>query len=734
MFVLSDMRSIQGIISLRLIVLGFLVFSCNIAESQNFAASKTPFSLDRYQDYSPVYFRGGLVFCSTRQADTLAEQMSTDQMEDANIWYVPLKESKEPEADPILLEELFTPFNDGPATFSPDGLEIYYSRNLDVDSKTRDIFDSRNQLGLFSARWTDSAWSDITPFPYNSNKHSLTTPALSADGKRIYFASNMRGGFGGADLWYCDRSEDGWLPPVNLGPKINTKGNESYPFENGAGILYFASDGLKGFGKKDIFFTREQNGEWADPVHLSGQINSSEDDFGLITDLNGKEGYFASNRDNTDDIYHFVTEFPQFYDCDSLQKNFYCYEFFDEGGMKIDSLPLSYMWYFGDGASAGGLEVEHCFPGAGHYVVELHIIDNNTGNTFFTQSSFEVEIRDVEQPFITSPDALVTKELTAFDANKTNLPGLDVEEYFWEFGDGTKLKGAEVEHAYSKNGNYRVQLMVRGKPDSTGWEARECVYKVVEVLRDHQELAMHKAVEEGSMVIVMDSTGKETFVSQSFYSLEEAQEEDAVFRVEVLNSDSRISTDSSVFDPLRGVYDIKEVFLREDSIYSYTVGQSEDVLGTYDVYADVVARGFENASVKSYILADLAEEELLQLTSALGNFSDAYFEFDDYRIGEASYPILDEVVNIMNRYPKLRLEIAAHTDNMGSFEYNMTLSQKRAQSMVDYLVENGIAAERLIGKGYGESRPIASNTTEEGKMLNRRVEFIILDERKKMDE
>ncbi len=715
--------------SLRLIVLGILLFSCKYAESQNFEASKASFSQDRYNDYSPAYFRGGLVFCSTRLPDITTYQASPDQMEDANIWYVPMKESTVAEADPKLLEGLFTRFNDGPATFSSDGLEIYYSRNLDVDSRKRDIFDSRNQLGLFSARWIDTTWFDITPFPYNSTKYSLTTPALSPDGKRIYFASDMPGGYGGADLWYCDRSEEGWLPPVNLGSHINTKGNESYPFENGAGILYFASDGLKGFGKKDIFFTRELNGDWAIPVHMNAHINSSEDDFGLITDLNGNEGYFSSNRQNKDDIYHFVTKFPQFYHCDSMQKNFYCYAFYDESSMKIDSLPLSYMWYFSDGESAGGLEVEHCFAGTGNYLVELHIIDNNTGNTFFTQSSFEVELTDVEQPYIASPDALVSEELAGFDGLSTNLPQLEVEEYYWEFADGTRLRGAEVEHAFSGKGRYRVQLMVIGKPDSTGWKARECVYKVVEVLQDHQDLAMYKARQEGSLIIMQDSTDKDAFVSNSYYSLEEAQEQDAVFRVEVLNSDSRISTDSSVFDPLRGVYDIREVFLRDDSLYSYTVGQSDDVLGTYDVYADVVERGFENASVKSYILADLAEEELLQLTSALGNFSDAYFEFDDYRIGEASYPILNEVVNIMNRYPSLQLEIAAHTDNMGSFEYNMTLSQRRAQSMVDYLVDHGIEAERLIGKGYGESRPIASNTSEEGKMLNRRVEFIILDER-----
>ena len=142
----------------------------------------------------------------------------------------------------------------------------------------------------------------------------------------------------------------------------------------------------------------------------------------------------------------------------------------------------------------------------------------------------------------------------------------------------------------------------------------------------------------------------------------------------------------------------------------------------------MVEKGYENASVKSYVLADLAEEELLQLTSSLGEFSDAYFEFDDYRIGEASYPILDQVVEIMNRYPASGLRLQHIPINMGSFEYNMTLSQRRAQSMVDYLVSQGIENRRLVGKGYGESRPIASNNNEEGRMVNRRVEFIILDE------
>jgi outer membrane protein OmpA-like peptidoglycan-associated protein len=651
-------------------------------------------------------------------------------MRDANIWFVSLENGSESNSATILWKELLTPFNDGPVTFSPDGMEMIYSRNLDITRLNRDAFDSRNQLGLFSAIWVDTAWMEITPFPYNSKKFSITTPALSSDGERIYFASDMPGGYGGADLWYCDRSEDGWYPPVNLGPGINTKGNESYPYENEAGILYFASDGLGGLGKKDVFLTFELEGAWAAPVHLDKDINSREDDFGLITDLNSKEGYFASSRDKSDDIYHFVTRIPAFYLCDSLQKNYYCYYFTDESIVVVDSLPLSYQWSFSDGEIATGIEVEHCFPGEGQYLVQLHIIDNNTGNTFFTQSSFEVEITDVEQPFISSQDAFIRNEEISFDALSTNLPGLEIAEYYWDFGDGNTLRGAEVKHSYQRKGTYKVRLGLNSAPDSTGLETRECVYKVVEVLHDNQDLAMYNARQEGLLVQLEDTSQREADVKETLYSMEEALAEEAVFRVEVLNSDSRISIDSAVFDPLRGAYDIKEVFLREDSLYSYTVGEAESVLGTYEVYNDVVEKGFENASVKSYILADLAEEELLQLTTSLGNFSDAYFEFDDHRIGKASYPILDQVVVILNRYPSLKLEIAAHTDNVGSFEYNMNLSQKRAQSMVDYLVSQGIKPERLMGKGYGESRPIASNANEEGKMLNRRVEFIILDERK----
>ena len=698
------------------------------ANAQSYAVEKEYFNSDRYDEYSPVRYRDGMVFCSNRKHDIMVVYASPDNLESASMWFVPLNDSAEEKNGEIFSEALLTSFHDGPATFNREGTVIYYSRNIEVDSKLRDVFDQENQLGIYRAELADDIWSDITPFKYNSTDYSLTTPALSHDGSRIYFASNMPGGFGGADLYYCDLADGQWQPPVNLGPNINSTGNESYPFESESGILYFSSDGWVGYGKKDIYYTSQTDGEWIIPINMDARINSKADDFALITDKNGEEGYFSSNRKQSDDIYRFVTDIHSFYNCDSLQKNHYCFLFYDEGFMEVDTLPLSYEWSFGDGLKVRGIEAEHCFPGPGNYTVELNIIDNNTGNTFFTQSSYDVDITDAVQPFITSPDVELMEQQIEFSGLKSNLPDLEITQYFWDFGDGTKVKGAEVGHIYEKEGSYMVQLGVTGKKDSTGFMPKVCVYKQIEILEDNQALATYLARQKGDLEELPATDEVETTAMNPLYSMVEAMEKEAVFRVEVLTSESKLDIDTSLFDPLRGAYDISEVYLREDSLYSYTVGEASSVLETYPIYNDVVSRGYENASVKSYVLADLAEEELMELTSSFGEFSDAYFEFDDFQIGEASYPILNRVMDIMMKYPGINMEIAAHTDNMGSFEYNMNLSQKRAQSMVKYLVERGLEASRLAGKGYGESRPITSNTTEEGRSINRRVEFIILNE------
>jgi len=461
-----------------------LIWPFSSGQTDNYSIRMTPFSSEEYDEFSPVYYLEGLVFCSNRKTGIFITYSGENNKENFNLLFIRPEDSSGRKSSVLLAEELLTNYHDGPASFNKEMNVIYFTRNYHVENRLKDVNDPQNKLGIFSAEFNEGKWTNMKPFKYNNPNFSFLTPVLSRDESRLYFASDRPGGFGGADLYYCTRSDDDWEEPVNIGPAVNTSGNESFPSISNRGDLIFVSDGHNGLGGKDIYYTREINGQWLTPIPLDPPINSAKDDFGLITTGNMEEGYFSSNRDGSDDIYYFKTEFPQFFDCDSLQDNNYCFLFYDEGSPDVDTLPLRYEWDFGDGEKEVGLEVEHCFPGPGEYSVQLNIVDNNTGNTFFTQSSYEFELEDIEQPFINSTDAGIVGNKIEFDGLKTNLPGFNIAEYIWDFGDGYKQKGPEVEHSYNNPGEFIVQMGLVSDKDSLGISSRSCVYKKIVILED----------------------------------------------------------------------------------------------------------------------------------------------------------------------------------------------------------------------------------------------------------
>ena len=132
--------------------------------------------------------------------------------------------------------------------------------------------------------------------PQKNSKYTPDFIFTKKDGKTMYFTSDMPGGFGGYDL-YASYLEDGrWSPPLNLGPSVNTEGNEVFPFHHESGTLYFASNGLVGMGGLDIYKTTDSYGAWTDPINLGYPINTVDDDFGFIINSEQTHGYFSSNR------------------------------------------------------------------------------------------------------------------------------------------------------------------------------------------------------------------------------------------------------------------------------------------------------------------------------------------------------------------------------------------------------------------------------------------------------
>ncbi|CAN1537182.1 OmpA-like domain [Spirosomataceae bacterium] len=204
-------------------------------------------------------------------------------------------------------------YHEGPAAFFKDGSKVIFTRNNTSSRGTaKKSSDGIIKLKLYMGESKKDGWGNVVELPFNSNEYSMGHPALSPDEKLLFFASDMPGGFGGTDIYVTRYDGVNWSAPVNLGNAINTKGNEMFPYVDEKGNLYFSSEGLPGLGELDIFFTQldgvTQKGR---VINLGAPINSSKDDFGIITDGLRQSGYFSSNRKrggSDDDIYKFDRE------------------------------------------------------------------------------------------------------------------------------------------------------------------------------------------------------------------------------------------------------------------------------------------------------------------------------------------------------------------------------------------------------------------------------------------
>jgi outer membrane protein OmpA-like peptidoglycan-associated protein len=204
----------------------------------------------------------------------------------------------------LLKGKVNTRYHEGSAAIFPDG-SIIFTRNNFFRGATHTSKEGINKLKLYTANGNNL--NHVTEFPYNDNNYSTGHPALNIDGTILIFASDMPGGFGGTDLYYCVRSGAGqWTRPINLGKQINTEGNEMFPSLDAASNLFFASTGLPGFGGLDLFeVSLKEMKPISAPKNMGVPFNSSKDDFSLIKSPDGRSGFFTSNRRGNDDIYQF---------------------------------------------------------------------------------------------------------------------------------------------------------------------------------------------------------------------------------------------------------------------------------------------------------------------------------------------------------------------------------------------------------------------------------------------
>lgn len=260
-----------------------------------------------YSDFGATIYKNKLYFVSSRNEKVTSRNYGWNDEPFLDIFSSTIND-KGSHLPADLFDELNSKFHEGVVSFTPDGNTAYFTReSYYEDEYQKDSLNNTkySQLYIYKATKLKDSWDTFESLEINDVNFSNKNPMVSPDGKHLYFSSNMPGGFGLYDLYKAEIKDDGSLGKVeNLGQKINTEGQEAFPFATSENMLYFSSDGHLGLGGLDVFYSKNVDDKWSNSKNVGIPVNSGADDFAFM--IKEENGYVSSNRTGgvgKDDIY-----------------------------------------------------------------------------------------------------------------------------------------------------------------------------------------------------------------------------------------------------------------------------------------------------------------------------------------------------------------------------------------------------------------------------------------------
>ncbi|MDG3584009.1 OmpA family protein [Galbibacter pacificus] len=419
-------------------------------------------------DFAPVYYGDYLIFSSARDTSISKEKIY--------MW------NKQPYLDIYIAErnkangELNNPekfgsnatsgFHDATLCFSRDGRFVYFTQNYTKKNRLKANKDGISNFEILRGYVKGDQITNVESLSFNSTDYSCGHPAISVDGRYLYFASDMPGGYGASDIYVAEIFEDGKTnKPVNLGATINTAGREMFPFATDS-VLYFSSDAHYGLGGLDIFASKiESKTAYEIPLNMGPALNSNMDDFSLIYNPEDRTGYFASNRSlgkGDDDIYFFKKKEPMQYQTFSG----YVYD-------KTTQEPIANASIVVNDILNDTLYTQIESDEDGYYEVKLPFKKEHelifsksryTSETLYAKTTDEpgkkLEDNDV---YLTSLESLTVKE--------GNMTKIDVDPIFFEYDKADITPKAELaleKVLYVMNEFPSINIMIESHTDSRG--------------------------------------------------------------------------------------------------------------------------------------------------------------------------------------------------------------------------------------------------------------------------
>jgi outer membrane protein OmpA-like peptidoglycan-associated protein len=562
-------------------------------------------------------------------------------------------------------KSLNTKYHEGPMTFTSDGKKVIFTRNNFNNGKFKTSSDKINKLKIYIGDDKGAGqWNNIKEVPFNSDQYSTGHPALTKDDKLMYFVSDMPGGFGGTDLYVVQYNGGSFGTPVNLGPEINTVGNEMFPFADERGNLYFSSDGHPGLGDLDVFYAQITDGSKlkGNVKNLGTPVNSSKDDFGFIADGERKIGYLSSNRKRggtDDDIYRFTRECDEKPDCEEVQIIVYD----AESKMPLDNADVSVTV---DGKT------------------EMKRTDSNGTVKICVEEGKLCELKASREGYLSNMVGCKEGESTV-DIPLSRIKEVAVDSTVYQGGttttDGSSTTYTGTTTTTTDDGSV-VEGSTSGYQGTATGTAIPC--PATKTIRGRVTANRDKRALSGVNVTLRNECDGST---QSF----------------VTGSDGRYQ-----FEICEGC--------------DYSIEAAKDNFGSRGNKIKKLGRGGSktiNANLSMFEEGDVV---------AIDNI---YYDYGKCNIRADASRELDKLAITLKRYRNMRIEIRSHTDSRATAEFNQKVSEGRSKAVAKYLEKRGISASRLEATGYGESQLLNEcadgvECTEEQHSANRRTEFKVI--------
>lgn len=688
-------------------------------------------------DFSPMYYKDGLVFVSTRKLASLEKQDHWMNDNCMDLYYAPLEGGKF-DTPSSFSDQLNTQFHEGPVTFTDDDQKVFFTRNNYQNGKRGKSSDRITKLKIYSAKLKKGLWKEVTELPFNDKDIDVCHPALSADERVMVFSSSAGEGHqGGMDLYISYWEGNSWTTPVNLGDDINTAGNEVFPYLYQDGRLYFSSNGHGGIGGLDLFMAMPMGDDdeinWAFPLNLGTPFNSKHDDFGLILNPKGDEGYLTSNRlggQGQDDIYQFKLEensLEALKPKPLMPMEICVYDKADntriEGATvtirKANVVNLSDADRKKIGLPEGKNIILSLTPvreGANEYRIQLSSSDDAGKANNIPEKTYTT---DDEGIFVYS---LYANEEYVFEVKKEGY--LAVQAYFLmppdevleEFCVGITKRSNAFVNSFNNTSN-------NNNPDDS-------------------------SVPTGNKTPILNNLDPTTLVGPDGIPLPGDQPYVAgvvlnkeynrpLPRTAVTLLNRCTGEESNVMVDETGTF----VFPLECGCDYVVKARKNNFIGSNKILSLIKAEdckpitaemlmtpGFDKLGEPIRIAGKTITESLKE--GDIIELRDIFYDFDQYYIRDDASPDLDRLVALMQQFSSMKIELSSHTDSRGTHKYNENLSSNRAKSAKEYLMRKGISGDRINAVGYGENR--TKNGCKDGvdcneyeHQRNRRTEVLI---------